>query len=185
MERQVILFPPDKAPVNGYMLAYRSGLEDAFSGWVKPDGSFTDGDLLDVEGAIVFATAEEAIQWAKARHWRVANEMMFGKHARVPPRMTVLVTSAGYAPWYVMHDTLKQRAETGEQVRQVEIKFHPLDVLTEMGGGYVVIDSASLSILQTAGIRSPQEMEERIFVLESEDTNDLFRPLRIVRVIKD
>ncbi len=182
---QVILFPPDKTPTSNFMLAIQPEFGDSFGGWAKSDGLPTNEYSADFEGAVVFSTADEAIQWAKARRWRVINEMMFGKHAQVPSRMTVLVISAVYAPWYVLHNTLEQRAEAGEQVRQVEIKFRSLDVLTEMGGSYVVIDSAALNILRAAGIRSPQEMEERIFVLESEDPNDLFRPLRIVQVIEN
>jgi hypothetical protein len=182
---EVILVPPEKNPSRCFMLAMRDVYGADFGGWAKPDGSCTEGDPFQVAGAITFATAEEAIHWATARHWRVANEMMFGKRANVPPRMTVLVTSADYAPWYVLHETLKSRVESGEQVRQVEIKFKPLDVFTEMGGGYVIVDSTSLGILKAGGIRSPQEMAGRILLLESEDTSDLVRPLRIVRVIRD
>jgi hypothetical protein len=110
--------------------------------------------------------------------------MFSGHPSTVPRRFTVSVISANYAPWYVTHETLKRRLETGEPVRQVEIKFEALDAMTPFGGCYILIDQDTIHLLKAAGIRSPAEMVGRRLALESDDPSDFTRPLRIVRVLK-
>ncbi len=159
-----------------------------FAGWAKTDGSFTSPKQMvsGFAGAVAFRTAQDAIAWAEAapRHWQVVNKLMFGAHPlTVPRRMTVTVTEANYAPWYVLHESIKKRLEAGEQVRQVEIKFRALDVVTPLTGCYVVIDSQSYAMLGAIGVCNPEGMVGRTFVLETDDPVDTTLPLRIARVV--
>lgn len=186
MNTLVMVFPTDKTRSGLFMLAKADG--GGFGGWAREDSSFTKGETMVFEESegVGFETAEDAIHWAESapRYWQVINKAMFD-HTTVmmPKQMTVSITSATYTPWYAIHKSIQQRMDAGEQVRQVDARINLLDEVMPIGGCFIVIDSDAISILNGAGIRSPQQMEGRILLLESDDVNDMFRPLRLIEVL--
>ena len=192
---EVMVMPMDKTTRSLFLLAVFkeedptvSSWANSFYGWIRADGSFTEGvwSSTEADEAISFTTAEEAIQWARARGYRVVNEVMFGRRSlTMPSRLTVSVTEANYTPWFAQHEIIKRRQEAGELVRQINIRFDPLtDMALPWQGCSILIDEDAIRHLKAAGIPSPAEMVGRILVLASDDTSEPFRPLRIVQILK-
>jgi len=186
--QEVFLFPPEETPTREHLLGRVRSSDGQFDGFARSDGTFTyAGSALTDQAhfAIVFRTAQEAIAWAEAapRRWQVANKYMFGPNrVRMPRRMTVSVISATNTPWYAHHNNTQRRREAGEELLEVDIKFRPLDPVVPLGGCRVYITRADQAILGRAGILRPVDIVGHILVLESDDPDDLLRPLRIVQV---
>jgi hypothetical protein len=186
----VFILPADKNP-HGLFFLVAASSDRGFS-FAKSDGSFTDKERssLGMYEAVGFETAEDAICWAEAspRSWQVLNKHLVGQDKRrMPERLTVRVTEARYAPF--LHEIVQQRRDEGEAITQITIKFEMLHWEPSsqepplIGGCHVLIDQEAVAILTALGLQSPIDLVDHMLVLQSDDPDDLFRPLQIWNVV--
>jgi hypothetical protein len=190
-EVQVILFPSYEAPLGVFCVAEQSEPR-RIDGFAKSDGSFTaeSKGSLGIHEAMNFTSAEAAIRWAESspRNWQVVNKNLFySDHIRLPEQLTVRITEVRSSSF--LHEAVINRKKAGENAVQITVNFdllqwHPYsEQPPPIGGCHILIDREAITNLAASRLRDLNHLVGHRLVLFSNDPDDLFRPLRILRTV--
>jgi hypothetical protein len=182
---QVRVYVMPSPPTNPeYYLLAAAPLEPGdFDGWAREDGTFAKGEWMTdrMEEGIVFRTPFDAIEWAEARGWEVVNHLMY-RRLRVPRRFAIHVTGVERTP--IPHSTIEARQVAGEKVGQIALRFDAIDALVPLAGCHLIVDDPTIKLLEDHKIKKTKDLVGYVVVVETDNPSDLFRPMRLVRVVE-